>query len=332
MEPILSIIIPVFNAEDRIEQCIKSVLNQSFKNLEILAINDGSTDNSLNILLDIQKDDSRLQVFNFENGGAALARQRGLEKAIGKYIGFVDSDDWIEPSMYATMIATIEVDKTDLVVCNSIKETENEIKNSLSITNSSINSKELLSRFIRFEYDYSVWNKLYKRETILDEHIGFLKELRLGQDLLFNLFIFSSIKCISIIPDSFYHYVSREGSLMSSKTSKRIASFNYIIKAFRQFCLERNKQQEWHIFEKQIGAAYQSYFFNLLLKNNETSSLKAKEYYQYLIEHLRLLDPLLLKVPLHDLRLFQRCKKYLLIKKQFRIFSILAALRHKTFI
>jgi glycosyltransferase involved in cell wall biosynthesis len=329
--PAVSIIVPVYNAEDRIEKCIQSVQRQTLKEIEILAINDGSTDGSYKILKKLAGTDTRIKVFDFPNGGAALARNRGLLIASGDYVTFVDADDWIEPNMYEDMLATIQNDDTPLVICNIQKDYNGISQKVLEIRIHEIIREEILKKFIMMEFDYALYNKLYKREIILNYNIFFDNNLRISQDVMFNLYVFSCIKSISTIPGAFYHYVAKEGSLMSSPQDKRIASFNYIINSFRKFCSENNKPEAWQCFEKYIGPGYQRYLFNLVLTSNQTKTMRFKPYYEYLLRHLRLMDPLLLDAPLEQESTYQKFRKGLLQKKQFKIFSLLTALRHKTF-
>ena len=101
--PEISIIVPVYNAENYLDNCIKSILNQTFEDFELILVNDGSTDKSSHICNYYKKIDSRIKLINKKNGGVSSARNKGLEVAIGKYIGFVDSDDYIHPKMYETL-------------------------------------------------------------------------------------------------------------------------------------------------------------------------------------------------------------------------------------
>lgn len=328
--PLVSVIIPIYNVEDRIEKCIKSVQNQTLGDIEIIAINDGSTDNTLRILLKLSEADKRVKVFSYTNGGTAFALSMGLQQARGKYIGFSGADDWIEPNMLFKMVQTIREDKTEMVVCNIRKDEGESSKDCLQITKPGIEKENLLERYILFDFDYSVCNKLYKRKLLVKYKIDFEHAHRIGQDLLFNLCVFSRIKSLSLIPNSFYHYVSKDGSLMTLPPKKRILSFNHIIKSFEQFCIENNCIVEWNVFKETIGSGYQKYFFNLILKNPNTFHLSFREYYSYVFSHLKILDPLLLSVPLDGLSHYQRFRKSLLKKGSFRLFSFLGAIRHKT--
>src|SRR5690554_2626737 len=117
---LLSIIVPVYNMEQYIEKCIMSIFLQTYKNIEIILIDDGSTDNSGNLCDKYSVIDPRVKVIHKENGGLSSARNAGLEVAMGEYIGFVDPDDWIEPTMYETMYSNIKKNKSEICICNYI--------------------------------------------------------------------------------------------------------------------------------------------------------------------------------------------------------------------
>ncbi|HVZ97186.1 MAG TPA: glycosyltransferase [Chitinophagaceae bacterium] len=327
--PILSVIVPVYNEEARIEKCIRSIQNQTLKELEVIAVDDGSTDHSHEILCRLAQSDNRIKIFSFNNGGTGLALNRGLKKASGKYIGFSGADDWMEPEMFEKLIVTMEADHTDVAVCDIMKEWNNRSEPVLKLSKHELISKELLEKLILMEFDYSICNKIYRRDIITQNNIGFEENLRLSQDALFNMCVFACINSISVIPGSFYHYVAKEGSLMTSPQDKRIESFNYIVKAFGKFCTVNHKPAAWNIFEQHIGPGYQKYLFNLVLKSSYTDTLNFSGYYSHVLRHLEMMDPLLLYAPLDNLGSYQRFRKGLLQKKRFKTFSFLAAVRHK---
>lgn len=118
MDECISIIVPIYNADKVLKRCINSLLSQTYKNIEIILVNDGSTDNSLNICYEYGKNFSFIKVINKENGGVSSARNYGLKKATGKYIGFVDADDIIHPMMYKILISLLKERKADIIACD----------------------------------------------------------------------------------------------------------------------------------------------------------------------------------------------------------------------
>lgn len=130
-EPLLSVIIPVYGVEKYISQCLESVIHQSYKNLEIIVINDGTKDQSAVVAKKFACVDERIKVYDFDNGGLSVARNRGLEIAQGKYVAFLDSDDWIEPDMYLDLIQEMEKAHLDMIKCAVYEVFENSTKHEI---------------------------------------------------------------------------------------------------------------------------------------------------------------------------------------------------------
>ena len=159
----ISVIIPVYGVEKYIRQCLESVIKQTYKNLEIIVVNDGTKDNSMKIVEEYLVDE-RIKVINKENGGISSARNRGIEEATGEYVSFVDSDDWLEIDLYERIVQILEGNKVDIIVFNYNRYSENKKKYRRNILKLKKIPKEILFRNLNGE----CWNKLYK--------IGFLKE------------------------------------------------------------------------------------------------------------------------------------------------------------
>ncbi len=158
--PAISIIIPVYNAYLYLDQCLQSILEQTFKQWEAIVINDGSTDDSLSILIMYANKDSRIKIFHQENKGVSAARNKGLLHARGKFITFCDADDYISPVFLEDLYDKMLLPSVDLVICNA--ETIHKDKNSetrLQLTNESIdissNRPVFLEKFMKFSYDYA---------------------------------------------------------------------------------------------------------------------------------------------------------------------------------
>ena len=138
MNDLISVIVPVYNVKNYLEKCLDSIINQTYKNLEIILINDGSTDESLDICYMYEKKDNRIKVYNQENHGLSYTRNRGIELARGKYIGFVDSDDVISPFMYEFLYKAINEYNSKISICDFVrfsdKPTFNESYESISLT------------------------------------------------------------------------------------------------------------------------------------------------------------------------------------------------------
>lgn len=165
-QPLISVIIPVYGVEKYIAQCLESVINQTYKNLEIIVVNDGTKDRSAEIAKKYAAQDSRIKVYDFENGGISVARNRGLEIATGDYISYIDSDDWLDKRMYETLLKSAIQNNADMVKCGII-ETNVAKEENFTFSNEKIINNE---QHIGFENYFNgmlwtvVWNGLYKRE------------------------------------------------------------------------------------------------------------------------------------------------------------------------
>lgn len=219
MKVLVSIIIPIYNVEKYLEKCIKSIINQTYRNLEIILINDGSTDESAKICEAYKELDNRIIFINKKNGGAASAKNEGLKVAKGDYITFVDSDDFVELDMIEYMVNTIKKYNSDIVQCsftNLYKNTEKFKQD--KIIEQKIGSKDFLELFIT-KWDSSLfWNKLFKREVI--ENV-FFKEGRCIDDEFFTYKCVINSKSIVTSNKIVYNYRMRKSGVMKSERSQK---------------------------------------------------------------------------------------------------------------
>ena len=167
----ISVIIPAYNCEKYIKNCLESLKHQTYRNLEIIVVNDGSTDNTLNICREMQYNDYRIKIINQENKGVSAARNKGIECATGKYITFVDADDVIEPDMYEVMQKDIYLNTADIVRVGAyIHDRKGHIRhiyndNSVEIIN---DKSEIIHKFVTGELSIAVWDKLFTKSIIGD--------------------------------------------------------------------------------------------------------------------------------------------------------------------
>lgn len=194
--PKISIIVPVYNTEKYLERCINSIINQTLENIEIILINDGSTDNSLDICKRYENEDNRIKLFSINNSGAGAARNIGLDYAKGEYIGFVDSDDWVEYYMFETLYnIAIETD-VDIVSSNFYRNyTDKQIKNDIKFESGLFNKQDIKNKILpelicseklTSDIPSNMWTKIYKKVLIKHNNISFEEKLLGGQDLLFS--------------------------------------------------------------------------------------------------------------------------------------------------
>ena len=213
--PPVSVIIPVYNVERYLDACIRSVVGQTYRDLEIILVDDGSTDASGNICDRWKDEDERIRVLHQPNMGISAARNTGLRICTGSVIAFVDSDDRIKPEMVKKMLDRMETDHSDIVVCavESVDNSGARVGVS-SVTDGVLDTRQALSELIRQRYvKQTVWNKLYKREVI--RGIEF-EPGKLYEDIFWTYQAIGCASRISLTPDVFYSHYDREGSITHS--------------------------------------------------------------------------------------------------------------------
>lgn len=247
----ISVILPIYNTKEELKKCLSSICNQTYNNLEIICIDDGSTDGSENVLDEFAGKDSRIIAIHQVNGGESNARNVGLRKATGEYIAFCDCDDWIDSNMYQVLIEAMEKDNLDMVASGWYKEVNEkgtwkteEIKNKLSVS-SDIFSRDELLKYIYMRDSYRgfayMWNKLYKRELLYNVNgalILFDENLKLGGDVVYLAEAALNVKKAKYINRAFYHYNQRENSGCHTEDLERfrdwLKAYEYILNRFQE--------------------------------------------------------------------------------------------------
>ncbi len=224
--PLISIIVPVFNAADHLNKCVDSILNQSLQNIELILVNDGSTDKSGEICDYYLNLDSRVRVLHTENHGHGGARKFGLEIAKGKYIGWVDADDWVDEDMFETLYKNAELYQSDILECSYIQhDGELEIIKSPKSHIFIGENDQIFYEFLSSRMSPGFWNKLYKRE--LFENINFPVG-RIHVDFYVNvLMALKPLKYVRI-PVAKYHYINRSDNITNSFTEQKIREAIYL--------------------------------------------------------------------------------------------------------
>lgn len=240
--PKVSIIIPVFNVQVYLARCINSLLQQTLADIEIILIDDGSTDQSRDIIQTYAQQDVRIKYYTQLNQGPSIARNVGIKLAAGQYIGFVDSDDWIEATMYHHMYEIAEEHKLNMVMCNHIHDYDEKpsLVENLDVPENAVLQREEITRFLLpklFKDDSysSLCNKLFKREFIKSIQAEMITGVNYGEDLLFLLTVFDNLDKTYFINTPYYHYVHNNNSL----TNRRHNDFNQIL------CLMYNIRKQY---------------------------------------------------------------------------------------
>lgn len=214
---LVSVVIPIFNVEKYLEKCVNSLVNQIYKNLEIILVDDGSTDNSGNIANELSKSDNRIKVYHKKNGGLSDARNFGIKQAKGKYIGFIDSDDYIENEMYEFLYNNLIENKADISICGRFVNYDDgreltQYKTGIKKVMDNVDGLITLNSFKYF--DMSACDKLYEKSLFND--IEFPYGLKC-EDYYTMYKLFDKSRIIVYESKPMYHYYQREGSISRNK-------------------------------------------------------------------------------------------------------------------
>lgn len=243
----ISVIIPIYNAGKHLEKCIKSVLNQSLREIEIICVNDGSNDNSLKILEELYKKDKRIIIINKKNEGPSKARNEALKIAQGKYCLNIDSDDWIEQYYLEDIYSKAEKNNLDITITNAVfdfekNENENYILNDLKIGKSKIiTGKEYIKIFLKDNFYGYTWNKLIKKELYSSNKIWYPENIFYREDVevLLRLAYFSNR--IGKINKAYYHYIQWENNAVKKINEKKFYDLVNSFSNLEKFYFEKNK-------------------------------------------------------------------------------------------
>lgn len=256
--PLVSVIVPVYNAEKYIDRCIKSILNQTYSSYEIILVNDGSSDRSLFLLKQYEKDYKNIKVFTQKNQGPGMARNLGIKKSKGAYITFVDSDDYIEDAYLKDLIS--EIDDCDISLCGYKRLDQN-----LNF----IDQKKPCGKPIDLFKFVSTCCKLYKRELLVDNQILFPNE-RIGEDIYFSLLCYSFTNKVKYVTKCSYVIVTNLESLTHTIGDKnKVDLFSLIYELDKRVSLEK------------YGELYLHFYLKTLIMNMfiQPKSIEWKEYY-----------------------------------------------------
>lgn len=229
----LSIIIPIYNCEKYIGKCVDSLLKQKYDDFEIILVDDGSTDGSTRICEDYSNHYKKVIFIHKENGGVSSARNAGLKKAHGKYIGFIDADDFVSSDMFFKMICEIEKNNCDMAICGYyvVKNNEKIFKDWEKNVPHVLSKEEFLYYLSGKFYRGFVWNKLYKKSLI--KSLTFDESISICEDMLFNVNYGKNVNKVVFLKEKLYNYVIRCGSAVNSKYSEKclteIKSYKKII-------------------------------------------------------------------------------------------------------
>ncbi|MEI6131720.1 MAG: glycosyltransferase family 2 protein [Bacillota bacterium] len=261
MEPLVSIIVPVYNGEKYLEKCIKSILSQTLSEIELIIIDDCSTDNTREVIEKFTFDPRVKPIYNHKNLHVSASRNIGLRAAIGEYIAFVDSDDYIATEMLEKLYVKAKKFEVDIVTSGYIKvdDEENEIN---TVRTEFVSDRYLdftsvrkyLSKAHELRVMWFIWRNIYRRTLIHDNNLFFNEEIKLGEDTIFNFYAFYYAKGVVASNENFYYYRDTPNSL-TSLTGKKYLEEN----ATRQYEEYMNYYKKFD-FEKDAHKDFSYYF------------------------------------------------------------------------
>lgn len=285
MIPSISVIVPIYNSEKYLSRTINSILNQSLKNIEIILVDDGSSDDSGRIADDFAARDPRVKVIHQKNQGVSMARNTGLIMSNGQYVAFVDSDDWVDEEMYKSLYDEAIKYCYDIIACNIsfennsqiIWKTEYPVKANVLLKRDEI-KQEVCRRLLLGELFTSVNDKIYLKSFIEENKIKFISDISLREDYFFNMDIFNYAKRLFFLPNYYYHY---------SRDIPQSASRKYCKDAFelslRLYECKKKYSELWNINTEDIKHNISGSFLTevqgsikYIFDKGNTSSMKNK--------------------------------------------------------
>lgn len=250
----ISVIIPVYNTERYVERCVRSVMNQTYQNLEIICVNDGSKDNSGKVLDQLANEDDRIVVIHQKNEGVSVARNKALFCSTGDYITFVDSDDYIDSYMYEKMVSKIESSGADIVTCGYNFDNRGKITVATNLRKVPENALPVRD-FLIYMYERDVykgvagylWTRMVKRELLFHDkktpQILFKSEYDVAEDIIFIAEMTIAARKIAYLNENLYYYFQRDGSIVHDEkkqleTLHWIKGYEKIIEIYNQYGAE----------------------------------------------------------------------------------------------
>lgn len=283
--PLISIVVPAYNVSNFLDRCIESLVKQTYSNLEIIIVDDGSRDSTGDLCDLWEKKDNRIKVIHKRNQGLGLARNTGLQSCKGKYISFVDSDDFVEKEMYERMVEVLEKENADTCYCshNVYSNDEKKIVETLIAEKGTYTGKEILLDILGSEPEFpkdcvrqmSVWAALFSNSLIQDFNLQFLSERKyICEDLTFDVQYLPKSEKVVVIENAFYNYCINENSLTHKYYSDRLEREKYLYK----FMIEK---LETIYMKKEYENRYNRLFLgrvrNCILQEVKDSKLSRKK-------------------------------------------------------
>jgi len=276
--PLVSVIVPIYKVEKELDRCVQSILKQTYKNLEIILVDDGSLDKCPEMCDEYAKKDDRIVVIHKENGGLSDARNVGLDIATGEFLAFIDSDDWVSENFIGYLIRNIMDTNSDIAICGYVMVNEVGQQRHYSIEESRkiLEHEQAISAlFAQIEFGCMIWLKLYKK--YLFDNIRFPKG-KLYEDIAISLLLFDRSKRCVICNDELYYYFQREGSIVNSKFNERKLDMLEYVQRMIEY-----SHRNGHKYDMEAEAFYlKAVMTNILQVYKEHDPEKIKKWGKYL--------------------------------------------------
>lgn len=338
MNPKISIIVPMYGVEKYLDKCVKSIQNQTIRDIEIILVDDGSPDKCGELAEEYAKKDSRIKVIHQENSGLGPARNSGMYAASGEYIGFVDSDDWVDVNMFGRLYQVAKKQKADIVVSGHCDWTDDKIVRTkrhplagkTMMEKSEIDEirKNLYGRSMEDKeteaFPMSVWIAIYKRSMIVENSLKF--ENIISEDIIFNIAAYKCASSISFTGDTDYCYRNEnQPSIMRTFSEKKLKKYEEYLRRLMESvgkegdpdCLMRVKRASINICRLYVGQVA-----------NSSSSLKEKEAFISAYAHSRIIQECWKDYPIDKLPLQQRIFQKSVQSGHYKIALLLNCVRN----
>lgn len=262
-QSLVSIVIPVYNLAPYLKECLDTVQKQTYREIEVLLVNDGSSDSSLDLCGAYVRSDSRFQLIDKTNTGVSDSRNQALDRAAGKYVQFIDGDDWLTPDATETLVHTAETTGADLVLSHFYRVVDGRVAQRGHIkTEGVLTRQEFAEEMMKApaNYYYGVlWNKLYRRSILEARRLRFDIRVNWCEDFLFNLEYIQYARLIATVPKPLYYYRKRPDSLVTSQAgirktiSMKIQTFAYYKELYQK--LDLYEEQKANVYLYLLSAA-----------------------------------------------------------------------------
>ena len=255
MEDLISIIVPIYNVQKYIKKCVQSLIDQDYTNIEIILVDDGSPDLSKEIIDEIAKHDNRVMCVHKNNGGVSSARNAGLERASGKYVTFVDGDDWVDNNYVSHLYTIAKEYDADIVMNENNYGLRKKDKDNFSTT---ISVNDAMKKIYYGDIFVAVWNKMYKRKIIVENSMTFDEKIWYGEGMLFNMQFLNLCQTVAVCCMSLYHQTFNPSSAMRNFKIKNNLCGIKSLELQKKYINSQDVLKAWK---------YHRYCFNLTIFN-----------------------------------------------------------------